>query len=218
MRKCEKCGADMIELFISWTCSDCKRNTLLTIPKEENTINSKSSQNHNRSGSYPAPTEEEIQQQKKKMLKALANFNTTAWRLIGQMNQLSIGIDNVTIAFKKLNDVIIPNITFAQDQLVNFDRWQTGIHSGVFDVYQYKIKPLYKIEPRHTINNLEEFSNMVSKDFGDCDKIRGQRVTQICMMDEYCNFDASIFDNIISSLKDGASYEEDKEDIDASKE
>ncbi len=284
-KKCEKCGADMVELFSSSVCSnDCKGDTPLETPEGYDTH----AANIKGNPKYPegtiqyddkflnSLTEEKRQQQKKKMLKALANFNTTVWLFIGQMDQMLIGIDNVTIAFKKLNDAITQNITFPQDQLVDFDRWQTGIHSGTFNVYQHKTKPLYRIEARLQNTCWDKYSCAIcgkqdcecievsnSKNFGDpllanlcptqpiqtvkwdhidpsikeseeemvkalgipshiidgvkdnCEKIRGQRITQTVIMDEYCNLDKSIFENVISSLKDGASYKEDKEDIDA---
>ena len=88
--KCKKCGADMVELFSSSVCSkDCKGDTPLETPDEKlkfceepgyqkamKEAGGSWKSRYNRSGSYPAPTEDEIQQQKKKMLKALANFNT----------------------------------------------------------------------------------------------------------------------------------------------
>jgi hypothetical protein len=189
-RKCETCGADMVELFSSSVCSkDCKGDTPLETPEEGDFIHAAnikgnpkypdrcvqgdelwtpsegaikgdkhrdpySLRKQNRSGSYPAPTEEEIQQQKKKMLKALANFNTiqtVKWDYIDSI--------------KEFGEAMIKAM---------------GIPSHIID----------------GVKNNDE-------------KVRGQRITQM-VMDEACNLDASIFDNIISSLKEGNMSVEDE--------
>lgn len=262
-RKCEKCGADMVELFSSWVCSkacdknivvndvdDKTKNDILTggaIQSDKFRTSLPLQKEYNRSGSYPTPTEEEIQKQKKKMLKTLANFNTTAWQFIGQMDQLSTTTNQIIISLKKLDNAMTQKIALVQYQLVDYDKWYTGIHSGAFDVYQHKTMPVYRIEPRHTITNLKEFGDLVLSDPSfaqpiqnvkwdhidpaikelekemikalgipshiisgvkdNCEKVRGQRATQI-VMNEYCNLDVSIYDSVISSLKDGDSDEE----------
>jgi len=153
MNKCKVCGSDMIELFSSSACpNDCdkicvdnsdKGDTTLDPPKEKEAKNI-----HRRSGFFSTPTEEEVQKQKKAALKALANFNTMAWKLVGNMTHMIKAINEVVISLeefgKTIEDLCIPN-----EQLADYDNWFTGVHSGRFDVYKHPTESLYKIVSRY---------------------------------------------------------------------
>jgi len=100
MNKCKVCGSKMIELFSSWGCpNDCKGDTPLDPPKKEEVKNI-----HRRSGCFLTPTEETAKEQKQKMLKALANFNTMASNLINGMTNMREVLDDISIAVGKMGE------------------------------------------------------------------------------------------------------------------
>lgn len=265
-RKCEKCGADMVELFSSSVCSnDCKGDTPLETPEGYDTHaaniagNPKypdkcvqgdelmPSQKHNRSGSYPVPTEEEIQQQKKKMLKALINYNTIAdeythldktvcyacklkkleFIATGILNYVKVECKNCGIAgparstcqeaYEVWKQAWKPWREFCDNSISNEKKFGDLIAKDFGDPLlsdPFPAQPIQTVKLDHIDPSIKEFEKEMIKALGipshiisgvkdNYEKVRGQRATQICMMDEYCNLDTSIFDNVISSLKDG---------------
>lgn len=96
MNKCKVCGSEMVELFSSWGCpNDCKGEASLNPPEEKGAVT------HSRSGGS-VPTEKEIKEQKRKsMLAALANFNTTACKLINSMTDMTKTTDDIAVAVGK---------------------------------------------------------------------------------------------------------------------
>jgi len=136
MNKCKLCGSEMVELFSSSGCpNNCdkmfvdnvdaktRKEIFADTSDKENSPEEKRVVSHSRSGGS-IPTEEEVQEQKKKMLKALANFNTVACKLINGMTNVTDTINDVIISTEKFSKEMaalhVPDELYRQEYQCHF--------------------------------------------------------------------------------------------------
>ena len=139
MNKCKVCGSKMIQLFSSWGCpNDCKGDTPLETPDvKENRLDKLEcceepgyQKAMKETLKYPSKCVEgneiakEKEEQKQKMLKALANFNTMASNLINGMTNMREALDDISIAVGKMGEEManlhVPDELYRQEYKCDF--------------------------------------------------------------------------------------------------